>query len=184
MEQINTLREIEDKIVEITMKMLDLDTTLEENQGKVRLAWQQKGTPSWGIDEDICFIRVTPKDSPVARCSDVLYDKTTKKDEYATKEIGYTRVYTVDWTFYGPNSYDHADKSRYLIKNNQEIIDMFNRTHLFLGDDVSMPVRLPELFQGQWWERVDFQAEYNELVIRSTKEKNMTIGNIKYIINR
>ncbi len=31
----------------------------------------------------------------------------------------------------------------------------------------SEPVRAPELFQSQWWERVDMYADFNELIVRN-----------------
>lgn len=184
MEKINKLSDIEDKIAELTLMMLDLDPNAEENQDKVRIAWPTSGAPGWSIDEDICFLRITPVDSPSARQQDVVYTPKENSDELLTKEIAYTRVHNVDWCFYGPNAYDLADVIRFKILSDTTIKKEFNNINLHLVTDVTMPIRVPELFQGRWWNRVDFQAKYNELVVRSAEEKAMVIGNLHYIIDR
>lgn len=183
MGKINKLSEIEDKIAELTLIMLDLDPDEEENQDKVRIAWPKSGAPGWNIDEDICFLRISPVDSPSARQQDVVYTLKENSDELLNKEIGYTRVHNVDWCFYGPNAYDLADTVRFKILSDKDIIKKFNAINLHLVTDVTMPIRIPELFQGRWWNRVDFHAIYNELVIRSNEEGTFVIGNLYYIVD-
>lgn len=161
-----TLRQLEDIFASETCKMLGIDSTLPENKGKVRLTWPTKGAPGWKIDEDIVFIRVTPEDDKIARHFDILYD--TNRSDYALKQTAYTRVHKIDWTLYGPNSYDNADKIRFKILS-QDYFEDFKKSNLFLITDVSMPTRLPELFNGQWWERTDFTTSYNELVVRRSQ---------------
>ena len=60
-----TLKQIEDIFFAETCKMLGLDPTLPENQGKVRFAWPTDGSPGWSIDEDIVFLRITPIDDKI-----------------------------------------------------------------------------------------------------------------------
>jgi hypothetical protein len=176
-----TLKQIEDIFFAETCKMLGLDPTLPENQGKVRFAWPTDGSPGWSIDEDIVFLRITPIDDKIARPQDILYD--TNASDYALKEVAYTRVHKIDWTLYGPSSYDNADLIRYNILSSKYLND-FRAYNLFLITDVTMPVRLPELFNGQWWERTDFQASYNELVIRRSQIPYFVNTDIKLITSR
>ena len=84
---------------------------------------------------------------------------------------------------YGPSSYDNADLIRYNILSSKYLND-FRAYNLFLITDVTMPVRLPELFNGQWWERTDFQASYNELVIRRSQIPYFVNTDIKLITSR
>lgn len=160
------LNDLKDIFFTETCKMLGLDPDAPENQEKVRLTWSQDGAPAWGIAEDIVFIRITPIDDVIARPQDVLYD--TSAPDYAQKEIGYTRVHKIDWTLYGPNSYDNADLIRYKILT-REFLEEFKKYNLYLITNVPLPTRFPEIFNGQWWERTDFQAQYNELVIRRSQ---------------
>jgi hypothetical protein len=173
-----TLKQIEDIFFTETCKMIGLDPTLQENQNKVRLAWPTAGSPAWKINEDIVFIRITPIDDKMARTQDILYN--TNASDYALKSVGYTRVHKIDWTLYGPNSYDNADLIRSKILNNDYLVD-FSAYNLYLVPDVPMPVRLPELYNGQWWERSDFSASYNETVIRRSQKPYFVSTNIQLI---
>jgi hypothetical protein len=171
-----TLKQLKSIFFTETCKMLGLDPTAPENQGKVRLAWPTDGAPTWGIDEDIVFLRITPIDDRIARTQDILYD--TSSSDYAVKSVGYTRVHKIDWTLYGPNSYDNADIIRSKLLNNDYLLD-FSSNNLYLVTDVPMPTRLPELFNGQWWERTDFSASFNETVIRTSQTPYFVSTNIQ-----
>lgn len=181
-DQVLKLREIEDIFFKATCKMLNLNT--QEEQSRVRIAWQHEGAPSWKMDEDVVFLRITPEDNRLARQVDVMYREEhdlNKTD--VDKRMGYTRVHKVNWTLYGPNSYDNADLIRHLIFDTDYTKEI-KKNNLFLITDVSMPVRVPEFFNKQWWERTDFSATFNEAVIRESKVPVITSTNIKVIENR
>jgi len=168
------LKDLEDAFYNLTCTLLGLDPLDLTNLGNVRIAWPTDGAPAWGINDDVIFIRVTPIDNKLARNQDIIH---TKIDQFtASQETGYTRTHKVDWTLYGPNSYDNADLIRYNIFN-QDNTNLLKLSNLFLITDVPMPQRLPELFNGQWWERTDFSALFNELVIRGTTVPYITSPN-------
>lgn len=182
-DQVLKLREIEDFFYEITCKMLNIDLSKKENQNKVRIAWPKSGSPSWKIDEDVIFIRITPVDDAMAREQNIIYNPYEENKAYAKKQTGYTRVHRINWTLYGPNSYDNADIIRHLIFD-YNYMKKFKEKNLFLITDVPMPVRLPELYNAQWWERTDFSATFNEAVIRESKVPYIQSANIEVITNR
>lgn len=182
-DQVLKLREIEDFFADITAKMLDLDLTQPQNKGKIRIAWPSNGAPSWKIDEDVIFLRITPVDDKLARELNIVYYKNELDNDNADKKTGYTRVHKIDWTLYGPNSYDNADLIRHLIFDNDFMYEFRNK-NLYLITDVSMPTRLPELNNGQWWERTDFSATFNEAVIREKKVPYIISGDIRLLTNR
>ena len=165
-DQILKLKEIEDFFQNITSQILGLDMTKAENQGKVRLAWPTSGAPSWKISEDIVFLRVTPIDDKVARTLNISYNTQEEDNEYLKKKIGYTRVHKIDFTLYGPNSYDNADLIRYSLLDPHLFKTEFKAKNIFVIPDIPMPTRLPELYNAQWWERTDFSATFNEGVVR------------------
>lgn len=180
-DQILKLSEIEDVFFEATCKMLNL--VGEEQQSKVRLAWQGNGAPAWNKEEDVVFLRITPEDNRLARQMDILYnddDALSKLD--VKKSVGYTRVHKVSWTLYGPNSYNNADLIRHLIFDTDYTKEI-RRNNLFLITSVSMPLRIPELFNKQWWERTDFSATFNEAVIRESEVPIINSTNIEIIKN-
>lgn len=182
-DQVLKLTEIEDFFGEITSKMLKIDLNKKKNLGKVRIAWPTSGAPTWKINDDVVFLRITPVDDVMARQLDICYDPVKDNKPYMKKKTGYTRVHKVNWTFYGPMSYDNADIVRHSIFDFDYMTE-FKKKNLFLITDVSMPVRLPELYNDQWWERTDFSATFNEGVVRETEVPYLTSTDIRLIPNR
>jgi len=82
-----------------------------------------------------------------------------------------------------PSSYDNADLIRYSIFD-FDYMQEFKEKNIFLITDVPMPTRLPELYNGQWWERTDFSATFNEGVIRESKTPYITSADFKIIKDR
>jgi len=182
-DQILTLKEIEDFFVQVTCKMLNIDPTTPDGKGKVRKTWSTNGAPSWKIDEDIVFLRVTPVDDKMARQLNVIYSTDPTDNVNLKKKTGYTRVHKIDWTLYGPNSYDNADLIRYSIFD-FDYMSLFKEKNLFLITDIPLPTRLPELSNNQWWERTDFSATFNESAIRESKTPYIASTNFTIIKDR
>lgn len=161
------LEDLESFFQSITMKMLgiaEVDANLKPiNQDKVRISWPTSGAPAWKITDDVTFIRVNNVSDQITQQRDVGYSAVDS--DTANRTVSYTRVHEVAWIFYGPNSFDNADIARnglYL----PQYKDLLKASNLGLILDVPVPVRFPELLNGQWWERTDFTAKFNELVIR------------------
>ena len=150
------LKDIEDFFQEITCEMLGIDLSKKENQSKVRIAWPTGGAPGWKIND------------AMTRQLNICYDPVKNDEPYVKKQVGYTRVHKINWTLYGPNSYDNADIIRHMIFD-FDYMKKFKEKNLFLITDVPMPTRLPEYYNGQWWERTDFSATFNEGVTRESE---------------
>lgn len=155
------LKEIEDFFQNLTIRMLGLDPKASKNQGKVRISWPTNGSPAWGINEDIAFLKVNNPDDPIVRQRDTNYDYFDEENNSTT--VSFTRVHMVKWIFYGPNAYDNAEKVRNSLFM-PAYIEQCNSKNLFLILDVVATGRFPEAFNGQWWERADFTASFNEFV--------------------
>jgi len=154
-----SLKQIEEIFQEITSRITGL-----ESEKNVRLSWPTYGAPGWKIDEDIVFVKVlTVPDAYSQQREDVYYRDSLELIDSVQIESSYTRVHLAQWTFYGPNSYDLAEalKSGFY---SPEIKEALMAHSLFFILDVQQPVRAPELYNGQWWERVDFEAKFNEHV--------------------
>lgn len=126
----------------------------------VRKSWPTKGAPAWKIDEDVCFFQVTEQDDMINRQRHSLYNP--KDNDNVIKTTVQTRVIRVSWIFYGPNSFDNA----FILKNAlfEAVKENLNQNELYLIPNITSPRRAPELFSGQWWERVDFEALFNERI--------------------
>ena len=180
-----TLKQIEDLFQDVTMQMLGYAKVdaygVAINQDKVRIAWQTSGAPSWGIAENVTFIRVSPVDDFFARQRDVGYSDAD--NENAKRSVNYTRVFAIAWTCYGPNSNENIETIRNSIFL-PTFKSQFKQSNMYLVTDVGMPTRLPELYNGQWWERSDLVVRYNEGVERSNTVPYLDRINIETRINK
>jgi len=175
-------KDIEDLFQSLTTRMLGLatkDINLKPiNQDRVRVSWPTGGAPAWKITEDIVFLRVNNADAPITRQRETEYAYNNLDVHNAKRTTSYTRVRTVNFILYGPNSFDNADVIRnglYLPEYREELA----KKNLFMILDVPMPIRFPELFNGQWWERTDFTVSFNELVKRQGTVPWIKSTNIK-----
>ena len=91
----------------------------------------------------------------------------------ANQETTYTRILEASWVFYGPSSFDNARKVKdgLFYELNRETLAGHN---LYPVPSSPNPVRVPEVFQGQWWERVDLRMLFNEQVV-----VNLTVPYLK-----
>jgi hypothetical protein len=144
-----------------TIAMLGLpvpQSTTDPVYERVRIGWQQQGQPFETIDEDIITLRCVEVDDLYNRVRDVSYVQNN-----FVKLTQYTRVWQVFWVVYGPNSFDNCRRLRSRLFD-QDIHDIFSSSLLYLVTDPAAPTRVPEEHDGQWWERVDFWAKFNEFV--------------------
>ena len=136
---------------------------------KVRISWLTSGEPSWLITDNVCFIRAVEADDPINRQREIseslLVISEIDWDNFAFR---YTRVINVFWNLYGPNSFDNAQKIRdgMFYPTYQETL---SKNNLKLVPTTKSPVRLPELFQGQWWERTDISMIFNSLTVKNVQ---------------
>ena len=137
----------------------------------VRISWPTLGAPAWKISEDIVFLQITEEDEQINRQREV---EVTKIDEYTLNEaVTYTRVIALSLVFYGPNSFESAQKVRDGVFNDQYRLPIA-KNDIYLIPDIVAPVRAPEIFAGRYWERVDLNFRFNELIL-----KNRAINVIK-----
>lgn len=131
----------------------------------VRVGWQPQGQPAWEITEDVVGLTAYTEDHPFTRVQDGYY--VTNDYKSLLREMGYTQVWRIHFTVYGPNAFEHAaiivsafslDWVRFNI----------NAQNIFSVPEWKRPVVLYENFQGQWWQRADVDLKFNEQVSLST----------------
>jgi hypothetical protein len=139
----------------------------------VRVGWQQLGQPSQFINNDVAYLRCITVDDSVNRQRDqqTVSNPADMNDppQSDLQVWTYMRVWQTFWEFYGPNGFDHA-RAIHSALFTQSIHDTFAALNLNLYwiPDSSCPRRVPYYEDGQWWERVDFEARFNELVTETT----------------
>lgn len=143
---------------------------------KVRLEWPTGGQPAFAITDDVAFLRTTEEDDQYNRIRD---RQVTPHDSASlTTTDTYTRVWRVDWTCYGPTSFDNARllKSGMLLDFSHGALAASN---LYLVTDIPATTRAPELFQGQWWDRSDVHLRLNELVTETTTVASIATAEVR-----
>jgi len=166
-----TLKQIEKLFWNVTTQMLGLDPALPVNANKVRIAWPTEGAPSWKINEDVTFLRIGDFDDSINILRDSVMSNLDVDN--ANETTGYTRVLIIHFICYGPNSFDNAFIIRKKLYD-QKYREFLNIKNIFLIPQINSPVRVPELLNGQWWERTNVMAKFNELI-----QFNQTIPYLK-----
>lgn len=132
----------------------------------VRIAWQTQGQPFQNVGDDICYVECVETSGSVDGIHNKTYGGAGSNLAYTDL---YTRIWTCRWVFYGPNSFDRArlirtglfnDRFRYALRP-------FSLYPVVPGNP---PVRVPEIINGQWFERADFECDVYESVTETLSE--------------
>jgi len=169
-----TIKQLEDIFQALTVTLTGLN-----KEAGVRISWPTVGAPGWKITEDIAFIRVAPVNDPFAQQIETGYQVDGPNPDLLA-ERSYNRVHSVQWILYGPSSLDNADilRSNLFTESTKSTLKANN---LSLVTEVPVPQRFPESFNGQWWERADLSARFNELVIRKSTVSTIESANITVV---
>ena len=126
---------------------------------KVRIGWQSEGQPGWEIWEDITTIEATLVEDSIFQMRNQI--DAANDSQTLLRTTQYTRPWRVDFTLYGPNSLDRARliQSALLLAWTH---DAFALSRLWMLPNLKTPKRMPELFDEQYWERVDFSVMFYE----------------------
>jgi hypothetical protein len=138
------------------------NTIPQDKQGSaVRISWPTSGAPGWDIEDDVAFLRATISDDAISLQRDKQWSPLDASD--ATETTTYIRVWRIDLSIYGPNSLDHARLIKSALFMDWVAVTLAP-SKLAVLVPLQEPRRIPELFAGEWWERVDFSIQVNELV--------------------
>jgi hypothetical protein len=128
----------------------------------VRLSWPTGGAPAFKVSDNVAFIKVYDTGSAMSNQQDVEYTYTASPEGY-TETTSYTRTLMINWIFYGSDSWSNAIKVRNGIYN-QTHRNTLSVLNVYPIPDIKPPQRIPELWMGQWYERVDLSISFNELI--------------------
>lgn len=169
-----TLKQIEDIFWNLSCTLIGLNPANPGSADKVRIAWPEDGAPAWRITEDVIFLSVVPVNNPYVLQRDTEYGSGIL--DVIPEVTAYTRVHLVKWVLYGPNSYDKAEMVRNGLYKSKSVL---GKSNLYLLPTMDPPIRTPELFNGRWWQRVNFQAVFNEKVTRNETVPYLKGANIR-----
>lgn len=156
-DNILSLNELGDLFYDLTVLMIGGSTPAD-----VRRAWATQGAPAFDINDNVVFYKITDVESTMTALREDLYSQIGSPED-GNMQLGYTRTLQVDWIFYGASSWDYATLVRngLYFESNRELLKLNN---IYPVPQFAPPRRIPELFQGLWYERMDLSAKFNELV--------------------
>jgi hypothetical protein len=163
-------------IVPLTQGILGL--SVDANSGAVRTDWGTEGQPFAEVSDDICYIACVTDDGPYNKVRDKV--ATQNDDGSVTQNWAYTRIWKISWVLYGPNSTDRgrAIKSGLFM---DWVCATLSLSQLFPVTNYEEPRRVPELINGQFWERVDYAVTMYEFVQETITDQTVlsveVIGN-------
>jgi len=153
---IRSIREIEDLFQPIIVGLLNW----EDQSNNVRMGWQTEGVPAFGIEDNMIFFTVSAVDSPVS----FPYDATVfESSPDLAIQTSYTRVLEISFVAYGSDAVQNLTKLRFGFFK-EATHHLLLKEQIFLVADVPAIRRVPENFEGRWWERADVKMQFNELV--------------------
>jgi len=192
MEIIKTAEEIENIFRNVVFQIWHMNPDTKQNQKRIRFPWgsdiqskQSDSVPKWKRNENICLIYELPQDGSYNSLSDISYELDKSKRDFIEVDE-HTDIHTVIFANYGPNAYEYARDIRDGFKR-ERIREYLKKYHFFVIPPISAIKRVPELVNGQWWNRVDATVVFYEYVRREETVKSiesvsvtaMTIANGK-----
>lgn len=171
-EHINGRESLENTIWLAVAACLDLDPDAPETHERIRISWPVDSTggsnPGWRRDDNVCFIRLAEDTSdPFGRLRDVGWEYDQERDD-VTETVEYTRVHTLYLIFYGPRSFDDAERARVMLfrEGPRRIL---RARRLYPMPHNRRVTRAPELDEGVWWDRSDVEITIYEGVRLESK---------------
>jgi len=154
--------QVENGLRLVTVRLVGLP---DDDQSTVRIGWQQQGQPAQSVSDNVVYVRAVEDDDAADKQRDQAYQDDPDDAAIVRELTSYMRVWRGIWTFYGPDSFDWARRVRsgWYTQVPHDVFATLN-FELYAVMDIQAPRRAPELFQNEWWERVDLEIQFNELV--------------------
>lgn len=141
----------------------------------VRVGWQKDGMPGWGPGQDVVTCMAVVTDDRYNRIRDV--SQSQLNDTTNTQTTDYTRAWEMRFSVYGPNSTDNARLIKSCLRLDW-VRAIFSAVNLYLVPDERDPLRFPENFNKQWWDRSDFRAKYYEAVQETITQQTVATAEV------
>ena len=134
-----------------------------EDFSTVRCGYQTQGQPAWKITDNVCIVSATEEEDEYNKNRDVVESQFDATHVLFTTT--YVRVWLIQFTFYGPNSFTRARLTKSGMYY-QDAHDLLALKNLYMLTATEALTRAPENFQGEWWERTDWKVKFNESVAK------------------
>jgi hypothetical protein len=150
------------------------------NYAIVRDSWPVQGQPFTQLpNQDACYVSCVTADSEYSHIRDTALSGAGTTDNPLTQTWVYTRQWRVSWVFYGPNCVDNARAVNSAFIFMDYFADVLSLQNLFPVSDPPEPTRVPEVFNGQWWNRADFYVDVYEQITETIQPGIVTSVEVK-----
>lgn len=175
-ENVRTREQLEDVFREAACLILGIP---EDDNKKIRFGWGSSpntgSAPSFARNSDTVVIYFLTTDSPNNQTKDLSYiDEGNEKLTYVDE---HTDVHQVQYVCYGPSAFEQARAIRDGMSQ-EDVRSLFRRNSLFFVTPVPAPVPVPDVFEGEWWNRYDVRVNFNEGV---RIEKKNAVGYVEQV---
>ena len=176
MEIVKTVEEIEDIFRIAVFQIWNQNPDTAQNQKRIRFPYgsdlkNTDSAPTWKRQEDVCFIYELPQDGSYNGFSDISYTLDKSKRDFIEVDE-HTDIHALLFVNYGPNAYECTRDIRDGFKR-ERIREYLKKHHFFVVPPIPAIRRVPELVNGQWWNRVDVTVVFNEYVRREEPIKSI-----------
>jgi hypothetical protein len=148
---------------ELRKLFYDLTVAMVDSETQVRMSWPTGGAPAFDINDKMAFIRIADVASTYHVPQELKYEQIGSPEE-GNMQVHYTRTLRITWVLYGSNSWDDGVSLRTKIFY-QTNHDILARQKIYLVPSFDPPKRVPELFEGLWYERVDLTMDFYEKIL-------------------
>ena len=143
---------------------------------QVLVDWQTQGQPfSPTPQANKCYLACVTSDEPYHK---VRNRQFAQAEDQVQEVWTYTRPWKISWVFYGSNALEQA-RAIWSFTFLDYFNDQLELSSLWAINEPDAPTRVPETFNGQWWERSDFSIELYELVTETILDGAATSVEVK-----
>lgn len=166
-----TKKELENAIQEAVSMILNIN-----DNKTIRFGWgssQETGSaPFFSRNSNVVVIFDTIVDDQISRYRDISYE--IEDGDTLSHVDTHIDVHEFLFVCYGPESFNWARDIRNSI-NMPNISEHLRKNNLFLIPDTPAVQVVPELVDGEWWDRTDLKIRFNEKV-RVKKENAVAVA--------
>lgn len=114
-----------------------------------------------GPMDDICYIRMSQVNKPANGYINTRYEGIGNQSLLARKDMHL--ALRADYIFYGPHSAEYAVRL-YMMIHTPEVRDILKQAHMAPIPHKDTPMYVPELVDGNWYERSDAGIDFYMLM--------------------
>ena len=155
------MKEIILPIEDIETLCAQIATTISGyNEDQVIVAYEQQGNPANGINDNFIYCYVLPVDDTISKYVNRYQEQIRTDEEVSYKRaIQNTDTFAVHFIIYGPDAGETARRMQLRWYATDVKTTLANKNLYTIPGAGSGITRVPEHYNGQWWNRYDLEYQ-------------------------